>query len=159
MDILLDILLDIQKDIQLDISSDISLDILSDLLPWNPGRFLHCHPGLHSGTGSCTICGFGWAATNPERNRGVCHSNVCLHSLRGWQSARWGVDGAENTLAFLTRRHRMPPSLGSSMAALGVGGQPRYSGLAWRKSQCRPRATWCHKPTGMLMGQDSCRTS
>ena len=31
--------------------------------PVNPGGFLHCHPDLHSGTWSCIICGFGWAAT------------------------------------------------------------------------------------------------
>jgi hypothetical protein len=109
VDILLDISLDISSDIQSAISSDISLDISSDLLPGNPGRFLHCHPSLHSGTGSCTVCGFGWAAIDPERKRGVCHGSVCLLPPRGWQSARWGVDGAENALVFLTRCHRMAP--------------------------------------------------
>ncbi len=89
--------------------SDTSSDISSDLRPGNPGRFLHCHPSLHSGTESCTVCGFGWAAIDPERKRGVCQGNVCLLPQRGWHSAWWGVDGAENVLAFLTRRHRMAP--------------------------------------------------
>jgi hypothetical protein len=82
-EILKNVCVHILLDIFLDIASDISLDISSDLLLWNPGRSLHYHPILHSGTGSCTICCFGWAATDPERNRGVCEGNVCLQPPRG----------------------------------------------------------------------------
>ncbi len=55
----------LSKHIQTDIpfiQLDIWLDNWSDLRPGHPGGFLHCHPNLHSGTRSCIICCFRWAA-------------------------------------------------------------------------------------------------
>jgi hypothetical protein len=45
----------------------------------------------------------------PNGKRGVCHCDVCFQPPRGWQSALWGVDGADNALVFLIRHHRMAP--------------------------------------------------